>query len=222
MAELEGDSAGDSAGDTTNTDMGIDSDMSFDGNMSAGTDMGGDESTTDADTDGAPTDHTQSASGGDEPTTPEQDQESENEDAVGTDDGLESEQGPDAAEQEEEDKQEGETEQPLEPVVNHRGEEYPEVIDPRTGEPIPPPEGDLEIVPQEERVPWGISERRAFIEEWEAKGYPVPEGGWSEYDIHHIRPREYGGTNDFDNLVPVPRSTHQGQLNPWWSGFNRK
>lgn len=28
-------------------------------------------------------------------------------------------------------------------------------------------------------------------------------GGWAEYDIHHIKPREYGGTNDFWNLVPV-------------------
>jgi hypothetical protein len=39
------------------------------------------------------------------------------------------------------------------------------------------------------------------------------------YDIHHITPREFGGTNDFWNLVPVERSIHQTQFNPFWSQF---
>ncbi len=38
------------------------------------------------------------------------------------------------------------------------------------------------------------------------------------YDIHHIVPREYGGTNAFENLVPVLRSAHQ-QFNAWWRGY---
>ena len=47
----------------------------------------------------------------------------------------------------------------------------------------------------------------------------APEGGWSQYDIHHIIPREYGGTNDFSNLTPVLRSVHQTGFNPWWMGY---
>ncbi|MFZ6018219.1 MAG: HNH endonuclease [Chloroflexota bacterium] len=32
---------------------------------------------------------------------------------------------------------------------------------------------------------------------------------WNLYDIHHIIPRQYGGTNAFENLVPVLRDVHQ-------------
>jgi len=104
-------------------------------------------------------------------------------------------------------------------TINDRGEGYPEIIDPRTGEPIPFPEGDLEIVPQDERVGWGAAQRQAFIQEWNDRGYEPPPGGWEECEIHHIKPREYGGTNDFENLVPVLATEHRGLLNPWWSGL---
>lgn len=103
--------------------------------------------------------------------------------------------------------------------VNSLGEPYPEVSDPRTGEPIPAPRDNLEVVPQSERVNWTNSDRADFIREWHEQGYPEPEGGWSEYDIHHITPRQYGGTNDFDNLVPVDRGAHQQELNRWWQFY---
>lgn len=103
--------------------------------------------------------------------------------------------------------------------VNSRGEPYPEVTDPRTGEPIPSPPNDLEIVPQSERVNWTNSDRADFIREWHERGFAEPEGGWSNYDIHHITPREYGGTNNFENLVPVERGIHQQELNPWWQFY---
>jgi hypothetical protein len=34
-----------------------------------------------------------------------------------------------------------------------------------------------------------------------------------------ITPREYGGTNAFGNLTPVPRGTHQAEFNAWWRGY---
>ncbi|WP_148313961.1 HNH endonuclease signature motif containing protein [Sorangium cellulosum] len=57
------------------------------------------------------------------------------------------------------------------------------------------------------------------ITEWHARGLPTPEGGWARYDIHHIRPREHGGTNAFENLVPVERSVHQIEFNTWWREY---
>lgn len=66
---------------------------------------------------------------------------------------------------------------------------------------------------------WGSKDRGAFIKEWYDRGYSTPEGGWSGYDIHHIRPREYGGTNDLDNLVPIPRDVHQEQFTSWWRSY---
>jgi RHS repeat-associated protein len=104
-------------------------------------------------------------------------------------------------------------------AVNSRDEPYPIYLDPRTGEPIPAPTNDLEIVDVEDRVTWDLSDREDFIKEWQERGYERPSGGWGEYDIHHIIPKEYGGTNDFWNLVPVERTFHQTQFNSWWSGY---
>jgi len=104
-------------------------------------------------------------------------------------------------------------------ALNGAGRAYPRVLDPRSGEPITNPGGGLSKVPVGDRVPWGGQERGAYIKDWYDRGYSTPEGGWGGYDIHHITPREYGGTNDFDNLVPVPRSVHQDEFNSWWRDY---
>jgi RHS repeat-associated protein len=104
-------------------------------------------------------------------------------------------------------------------IVNGAGRAYPRVLDPRTGEPIRAPESGLIKVPVADRAAWGAQERAAFIKEWYKRGYSTPEGGWPKYDIHHITPREYGGTNDFNNLVPVLRGTHQQEFNAWWRDY---
>jgi hypothetical protein len=103
--------------------------------------------------------------------------------------------------------------------TNRAGQPYPNVPDPRTGNPIAYPGSGLTIVPKANRVPWGPMERAAYIKEWFNRGFGKLPGKWSDYDIHHIRPREYGGTNDFDNLVPIPRPVHQQQFNPWWQKY---
>lgn len=104
-------------------------------------------------------------------------------------------------------------------AVNRAGRAYPDVIDPRTGSAIPHPGSGLHRVPVSERVPWGAQERGAYIKQWYDRGFDTPAGGWSDYDIHHITPREYGGSNAFDNLVPVPRSVHQQEFNAWWRDY---
>ena len=104
-------------------------------------------------------------------------------------------------------------------ALNAAGRAYPKVLDPRTGDPIPAPPSGLSRVPVGDRVPWGAQQRGAYIKEWYDQGYSTPEGGWSNYDIHHVTPREYGGTNDFNNLVPVERTVHQQEFNPWWMNY---
>jgi len=81
------------------------------------------------------------------------------------------------------------------------------------------PAAGLTKVPVAERVAWGSKERGAFIKQWYDEGLETPAGGWADYDIHHIVPREYGGTNSFDNLVPVLRTTHQQEVNAWWRNY---
>jgi hypothetical protein len=76
--------------------------------------------------------------------------------------------------------------------VNSKGEPYPQMIDPRTGQEVPFPGGDL---------------------------HGSLPNSWGEYDIHHILPREFGGTNDFWNLVPLERDFHNKIVTPWWNAF---
>jgi hypothetical protein len=102
---------------------------------------------------------------------------------------------------------------------NNAGLTYPEVLNPGTGEQISYPGQNLMQVPVSDRVSWGAQDRATFIKEWYDNGYATSEGGWSEYDIHHVIPREYGGTNEFANLVPVERGIHQNEFNAWWRGY---
>jgi uncharacterized protein YukE len=108
---------------------------------------------------------------------------------------------------------------PATPIVNGAGKPYPTIRDPRTGEPIPFPTGPVKLVAKIDRVTWTTDDRAAFIAEWYRRGFKTPAGGWKKYDIHHIRPREYGGTNDFDNLVPVERGLHQSEFNAFWRDY---
>ena len=102
--------------------------------------------------------------------------------------------------------------------INKAGEVYPDVPDLRTGRSIPFPTDELARVDTSARVDWGASHRGGFIREWYDRGYETPRGGWENYDIHHIRPREFGGTNDFWNLSPVPKLTHY-DFNTFWKNY---
>jgi len=95
---------------------------------------------------------------------------------------------------------------------------YPQVVDMRTGQIIPFPSGIQGKVEKGSRVPWNKTLRGEYISEWYKHGYDTPKGGWEHYDIHHIQPREYGGSNDFLNLVPVERETHK-LFNDFWRYF---
>jgi hypothetical protein len=81
----------------------------------------------------------------------------------------------------------------------------------------------MQQVPVEQRVPWNNDLRGQFIAQYiERYGDPKqkdPNFDWADYDIHHIIPREYGGTNDFDNLIPLRREFHQQNVTPWWTNY---
>ena len=42
---------------------------------------------------------------------------------------------------------------------------------------------------------------------------------WSAYEIHHIRPRGYGGDNDYSNLIPLTKAKHTEFTN-WWRYYS--
>ncbi|MGY0374491.1 HNH endonuclease signature motif containing protein [Clostridium sp. JNZ J1-5] len=104
-------------------------------------------------------------------------------------------------------------------IANKPGKVYPKIIDPRTGKNISFPEGNLQKVPKDQRIEWNNKARGDYIKEWYDRGYKTPDGGWEKYDLHHIKPREYDGDNSFGNLVPVERTLHKNEFNPFWLGY---
>jgi len=95
---------------------------------------------------------------------------------------------------------------------------YPHAINLRTGRTIRFPSGLVNRVPRTQRVAWSAKQRAEYIAEWQQRGYSMPPGGWANYEIRHVHPREFGGSNDFWNLVPVERQTHQA-FNSFWREF---
>jgi hypothetical protein len=69
-------------------------------------------------------------------------------------------------------------------TTNANGEPFPTIIELRTDSPVSPPPNNLKIVPENLRVEWDFKQRSEYIAEWYDKGFPIPEGGWSNYDIY--------------------------------------
>jgi RHS repeat-associated protein len=103
--------------------------------------------------------------------------------------------------------------------VNKAGVDYPVVKDVITGKEIEFPEGPLARVPRADRAVWNLKERGRFIAEWHRRGNKTPSGGWEYYDIHHVKPLEFGGTNAFENLAPVERTVEHQRFNRFWEKY---
>ena len=125
----------------------------------------------------------------------------------------------------------------LKTVVNNKGVSYPEVTDIRTGQNMVFPDNVGSRIPKENRVSWYRNQSKAnlnrinstdilckkdYIDEWYKRGYTTPKGGWKLYEIHHIKPREFGGSADFENMVPLLTNIHRKYVTPWWNSYGQK
>ena len=68
----------------------------------------------------------------------------------------------------------------------------------------------MSVVPASDRVPWGSSQKTAY-----ANYLGVDLTG---YDVYHIVPRQYGGTNAYSNLIPLSPSDHH-TVSSWWTNY---
>lgn len=106
------------------------------------------------------------------------------------------------------------------PVLsNKKASLYPVIKNEHSGQFMPiPTKANMPVVPLEDRVPWNNTLRGQYITAY-INTYGNPNWDWSLLDIHHVIPREYGGTNSFYNLFPLPRDLHQQRVTPWWSSY---
>ena len=56
---------------------------------------------------------------------------------------------------------------------------------------------------------------------WYDNGMDTPRGGWGLYDIHHMKPLEFGGVTSFENMTPIIRGTHQTEFNTFWRNYGK-
>ncbi|WP_426334696.1 HNH endonuclease signature motif containing protein [Paenibacillus silvae] len=69
-------------------------------------------------------------------------------------------------------------------------------------------------------IPWTSDDRYKYIKEYSEK---FPNNGWNWDGLvthtHHVRPRNLGGTNAFDNIIPIPARVHETIVSPWFVGY---
>ncbi|WP_050748940.1 HNH endonuclease [Shouchella clausii] len=73
-------------------------------------------------------------------------------------------------------------------------------------------------MPADERVN-GDPQIINMYKKWYIGQYCDPKINWDTYNIHHIIPLKYGGTNAMNNLFHLPRDFHQKKATLWWSAY---
>jgi hypothetical protein len=105
-------------------------------------------------------------------------------------------------------------------VLNNKGVPYPQVAVDGYGL-VQFPEGPY--VPNNSsslRPSFTTAYKEEFRQWWVGQGrtWPTaPEG--SVINIHHIKPLSKGGTNAFENLIPLIQPEQHQPFTNWWRGF---
>jgi hypothetical protein len=105
-------------------------------------------------------------------------------------------------------------------ILNSKGVLYPKVSVEGYGE-IPFPKGPY--TPNNSsllRPSFTDSYKLKFKDWWIKQGKPWPETPMgTKINIHHIKPLGHGGTNAFDNLVPLIQPIEHQPFTSWWASF---
>lgn len=102
-------------------------------------------------------------------------------------------------------------------LFNKKGVEYPKYTDPLSKKVMTvPPTGWTKV---SNPLPVLTQKERDTYRAWYEKTY---NGGkvidWTNLPIHHIKPRAYGGTHAYENLMPLDSSFHS-TVTSWWVNY---
>ncbi|MGE6489913.1 hypothetical protein [Paenisporosarcina sp. NPDC076898] len=108
-------------------------------------------------------------------------------------------------------------------LANKKAIIYPKVFNAHSKQYLPMPyKADIAIVPVDKRVPRELVPYRANYIKYYEKTYGIPKFNWSDYEVHHVVPLQYGGTHSMLNLFGLTIYIHQKVVhgnNGWWSNY---
>ena len=98
-------------------------------------------------------------------------------------------------------------------LINKKGEKYPEKKEPYSNKKPEKPSTNL----KSKLTPRDKTFRSRYIK-WFKKKYPKAEIDWSDYEIHHVIPLEYGGSNKISNGIALKTENHK-LYTKWWKNY---
>ena len=105
-------------------------------------------------------------------------------------------------------------------ILNSKGVPYPDVTVEGYGK-VPFPDGPYTPNNSLSLRPDFTPQYKADFKNWwmeQGRPWPTAPAG-SIVNIHHIQPLQFGGTNVFDNLVPLVQPIQHQPFTNWWAGF---
>lgn len=102
-------------------------------------------------------------------------------------------------------------------LFNTSGVPYPQYTCPHSGIIVPEPSLYLNKVPNPVAA-LTTTQRNNYLRYYEQAYSNGQQLNWSRWEVHHIRPRAYGGTHSYSNLVPLPAPIHT-TFTSWWAGY---
>ena len=98
-------------------------------------------------------------------------------------------------------------------LLNRKGALYPSHKEVYTGRVPATPTTSLSKNPQSRSKNF----RSDYIA-WFKKKYPKASVDWSKYEIHHVLPLSYGGSNKMSNGIALTKSQHS-DYTTWWANY---
>jgi hypothetical protein len=103
-------------------------------------------------------------------------------------------------------------------LFNKNGIRYPDVTDCFGNVYMTVPASSIWIKVANPVNPLTTSERNAYMAWYEQTYNKGKALNWTDVQIHHIRPRAYGGTHAYSNLMPLKTSVHT-TVTTWWANY---
>ncbi|MFA9560673.1 HNH endonuclease signature motif containing protein [Evansella sp. AB-rgal1] len=100
-------------------------------------------------------------------------------------------------------------------LINKKGVPYPTYKDSKSGKVMTEPSSTT-WVKNPNPVAWTTKMRNDYLD-WYEKNYGKITR--SDFQVHHIRPRAYNGSHNYDNLIPLRTDFHTKTVTPWWTNY---